>query len=344
MAPQAIPGASAKGIVKDKSKNVKVPKAAQAARDVMGGGEITAENLKKKLGQKEFNNLANNFRNHMSKDVKAEYLKLSTDVERRQWLAQYVIDPTCASNLKGFNRTTAVNSKMFEGTGQWLHQSEIGGPLRLNNETMAKLLCESGKLQERDSEFERFRAKGLKQYYFSKEILKVTTGFKEEAGVEATVELKEDEFAEVKEHIGNNMGKGVVKKKAAQKEPESEEKKKRRELLTAKNTTVRKMKILIDRASNDVAAVSKDLPKLVEKGYPPAMQDWCKAKLDEMQSKIQNAHSAYVGEVGKVAPESASVAEIQEKSAHLDKALLELGAHYAEFKKTSGAELKKLIG
>jgi hypothetical protein len=60
----------------------------QAARDKFAGQDINPQALQKLLSAKEMNNLGNNMRNSMSQQVKEEYSKLSTDLERKNWLAQ----------------------------------------------------------------------------------------------------------------------------------------------------------------------------------------------------------------------------------------------------------------
>ncbi len=245
----------------DTIKPQKVPKVVERARAALHGCDITPSSLKDKLSNKELNNLANTFRNTMPPEVKDEYGKLRSDSDRRQWLCQFVLDPHVAST-RGFNKTTAKNSVNSEGQAQWLHLSELAGPIHLNNKELAKALVESGELQERWSEYASLAALGEKQYYFSKETLKRKTGFMEEAGVEAQSDLKSEEYTEVKEHIILSMGKSAAKKRPATREPESAERKRRRELSSNKNAFARKLKILIDRATNELNGMTKDLPKL----------------------------------------------------------------------------------
>ena len=126
----------------------------------------------------------------MSPSVRGDYTKLKTDADRRSWLAQYVMDPKTATST-GFNRTTAVNSSMKVGNGQWLHESEIGGPRFLNDSKAAAVLCGSGELDARDSEFESLAKQGWKQFFFPWEMIQKCTGWKQEAGVEAISELKD---------------------------------------------------------------------------------------------------------------------------------------------------------
>ena len=93
-----------------KMKFGKIPTAVQHARLALQGRGITPASLREMLSSKEFNNLSNNFRVGLSPTLKSEYKALATDDQRREWLAQYVIDPLAAIT-KGFNKTTAYSSQ-----------------------------------------------------------------------------------------------------------------------------------------------------------------------------------------------------------------------------------------
>jgi hypothetical protein len=71
-------------------------------------------------------------------------------------------------------------------------------------------------------------AQGYKQFWFSMAMVRSSTGFKDEAGADASTDLKDSEFNEVKDHITSNLGKPVAKKRLAPKEHESQEKKRKR--------------------------------------------------------------------------------------------------------------------
>jgi hypothetical protein len=322
----------------------KLPKIVQVVRDKMKGEEINPETLKKFLSKMEFNNLANNYRNAMAPSVKEDYGKLSSDSDRRNWLAQHVLDPKTAT-CTGFSKTTAFNKTSNDLLAQWLHESQIAGPTYLNDATAAKLVCDSGELQERVSEFAALAAKGYKQFYFSIAMVKNSTGRNEESGVQAATELKDGEYSEVKDHIANSLGKAVSKKRPiVTKEPESEEKKRRREAMSSRNTAMRKCKALIDKATNEVRSIEIDIPKLKDKGYPAAMADWCAGKIDVMRTRIAVTQTVYNEEVVKVPSGTMSTVEFESDGKKLEVALQILEASFSLWKKEDANEVKKLIG
>ena len=67
----------------------------------------------------------------MVADVK-KYAQIKTDGERRQWLAQYVIDPQTAT-CEGINNTVAYDEQDNTSANKWVHLSELGGPNFLND-------------------------------------------------------------------------------------------------------------------------------------------------------------------------------------------------------------------
>jgi hypothetical protein len=322
---------------------LKVPKPVVAARGKLQGEEITAENLTKFLNKAELNNLANSFRNTMTAQVKDDYSKLKSDADRRGWLAQYIIDPQTAS-CSGFNKTTAFNKTSSDTEACWLHQSQIAGPNYLNDPAAAAILCASGELADRASEFASLAAKGWKQFYFSMAMVRTSTGSKDENGVQADSDLQGGEFTEVKDHIVNSLGKPVQKKRPAVKEPESAEKKQRREVISMKSIAMRKCKALIDKTTNELVTIEVDLPNLTLKGYPELMIDWCKAKIQMMRDHIGVAQQVYNDEVVKVSQDSSKTEEIEADGKKIDQALQALDSSFSEWKKTAGSEVKKLIG
>ena len=79
----------------------------------------------------------------------------------------------------------------------WLHQSELEGPMYLNDKVMVKLILEGKDLEERPSEIESLRKANYKQYHYSRKrrcVLKRTT---DSAEVSADAKLKAGEYTEI---------------------------------------------------------------------------------------------------------------------------------------------------
>ena len=127
----------------------------------------------------------------MSEEHKATYKSLKTDSARRELLASFVLDPTVGVS-KGFNMTCVEKTDLQTTVGRWMHQSEIAGPDGLNDPSLAKVVCESGDLEER--EYPALAAAGEKQFWFSKDAISKTIGTKKRSGVENTAELTPDEY------------------------------------------------------------------------------------------------------------------------------------------------------
>jgi len=214
----------------------------------------------------------------------------------------------------------------------------------LNDMEAAKLLCQSGELQSRASEYAILAKQGMMQYWFSMNMVRTSTGTIEENGVEANSELKDTEYTEVKDHMASSLGKPVTKRKLPAKEPESAEKRRRREVQTQKSISMRKCKTLVDKAMNDILGLEGNLPKLVAKGYPETMMVWCQEKIEGMRQDISKAQAVYNEEVVKVSTDAESVESIETTAKKIDNACVELDTAYSSWKKHSGAEVRKLIG
>ena len=186
-------------------------------------------------------------------------------------------------------------------------------------------------------------AQGYKQFWFSMAMVRSSTSFKDEAGVQAITDLKDSELTEVKDHITSNLGKQVAKKQVAPKEPESQEKKRGREATSARNVALRKCKQLVDSAMNTTTRLQTDLPNLVTKGYPEPMVQWCEDKIKSIREKIASTQSIYNKEVVKVTNDGTTTEALEKDTKMLDEAQGELDTAWTEWKKTSLVEVRKLL-
>ena len=105
---------------------------------------------------------------------------------------------------------------------------------------------------------------------------------------------------------------------------------------------LRKLKSLVDRTANETTQLQSDLVKLEQKGYPQQMTEWCNAKVVTMKGFVATAQAVYNDEVTK--PSSGAVDALQAEGRRLDEALKLLETNHTEWKKTAGAEIRKLIG
>ena len=92
----------------------KLPKAVVQAREVLLAKGVSLDGLDAKqlyasLEPKQVNALASGFRGAMAPEAKQGYASMAV-AERREWLAQYVLDPETGAN-HGFSETRAVNSR-----------------------------------------------------------------------------------------------------------------------------------------------------------------------------------------------------------------------------------------
>ena len=106
-------------------------------------------------------------------------------------------------------------------------------------------------------------------------------------------------------------------------------------MCTAKATTLRKLKTLVEKVSNDLAALEV-LVKLTMKDYPEQMVEWCKAKIADLNKSVQVAKTKYTSLMG-----SRKSANERRKSA--DEAMQLLDKEYTDFQKESVAKIKWLL-
>jgi hypothetical protein len=321
-----------------------IPKPVARVREILKnkGLEANPVNLKTAVPKAELNKLAGAFRSSLSEGNMEGYKQLRTDDERRSWLAQYVVDPDSAA-CKGFNKTSAYNTSESRSASRWLTQAQLASASCLNDNDAAKTVCESGDLESRLHELPSLAAKGVKQYYLSENYDFHAAGLKDEAGVSAESDLHSGELEEVKEHMLSNFGRPGKRRCAPKhKEPESDESKQLRAAAASRATSVRKLKQLLDKVHNEMENSARDVPKLEEKGYPIQMLQWLLGKVAEVQSVVEEARLVYAEEVTKPDSKLRGMEALKQEQQRADDASGKLEQQFQAFKKTAGADIKKL--
>ena len=159
----------------------------------------------------------------MSDGHKEVYRGLRNDAERRDYMAQFVIDP---QEFRGrcFNRVTTHNSTKDLDTGEWLTEAQLGGPMGLNDAAAAKKLVDSKELRDRPHEFECFKDDPeMKQYYFVKKKHTKETGCTDEATVESETAMSKSEYEEVAAVMRTSMDGPPPRRGSANKKAKAEE-------------------------------------------------------------------------------------------------------------------------
>ena len=148
----------------------KFPKAVSKIREQLLAKGLSLEHLDaaglyKHVEAKTLNALATGARAAQNPHVKSQYQSLDI-AGRRDWLVQYLIDPV-GSTCRGISKTVAENGQKNLEDRTWLTESQIGGPLYLNDTEAARLLCAASVLPERQHEIPVLANAGLKQFEFS---------------------------------------------------------------------------------------------------------------------------------------------------------------------------------
>ena len=127
----------------------------------------------------------------------------------------------------------------------------MAGSNYLNSASHAKIVCDSKIFDVQDHEIEALALAGVKQHRFSWSQLERTTGFRKEAGIEATAELTADEYTQMRDHMDQQRLEPQAKKaKTTTPKVVSEEEKQNRIANTAKSAGLRKLKQKIDNVTN----------------------------------------------------------------------------------------------
>ena len=118
------------------------------------------------LSPKEIDCLRSTLRQHLSAEAADASKGLTTDQERRSYLAQFVLDPAVA-RTNGFNKSTAFDVRADDATSAWVTREELGGPRFLASMTNADILISSGSLESRPHDIKALAERGVLQHWWT---------------------------------------------------------------------------------------------------------------------------------------------------------------------------------
>ena len=110
--------------------SVSIPKAVQDVRDLIKnlGKEIDVSSIREVLDAKMTNNVQTVFRSNMSEQNKEMWNNTPrNDPKRREWIMQYILDPTVCK-CTGFNITKVVQEAKTNEEELWRTQEQLEGP------------------------------------------------------------------------------------------------------------------------------------------------------------------------------------------------------------------------
>lgn len=307
----------------------KLPKSVAAAQAILKGKnlECTGPALKENLDAKAYLAVTSAFRSACSDKQAEQYRLLQNDAERRDFVAQFVMDPV-EFKAVGRNKVTVSNETLDESQGQWLMECQIASSKFLNDDALAKTLCASGELPSRPHEFECFRKQDLKQYFFKRSLIKTLTGVKDEATVEIDSSLTKAEYAEVADGMRDSMGKSITKKKTQKKPKEADppELVQLRQEISNRKAILGKLQKTFNAFRNEVSVASNLIPSIQSRGFPAEFCKFLKKQLDDAMKNADGAAQLYAQEVVKpeqkdpanLATVQASNTELEEKVRVLD--------------------------
>ena len=320
----------------------KPPKAVLKMRNALGGKPVTVENMRAAVSPKEFNAFSNNFRNQLQGQEKVQWQGMAKPA-REQWMAQWVLEPELCKK-SGFNKTIASTDNRKTLADQWVLESELGGPRFLNSADHAKKIIESGDLQSRPSRFAALAAAGVCEYLLTTELVEYVKGLRKEAGVECSSDLKTDEYNYVLEGLDNSFDKPPRPvKKAKVTKPVEQWQKDLKDLNAKKGLAFRTLKKNMDTVESYVQSLAQIMPKLEQKGYPQALQDFYSLKMASLKEVCEQAKRFYGERV--VHPEAKEQTQMDHLKAMIqeveDQNLYLLTAKQT-FEKDYGNDMKKI--
>ena len=276
------------------------PKSVTTAREELAkeGKELTGENLKTTLDKKSWDALTSAFRSTLSTSQKENYASLKTDQERADMVSQFVMDPQ-EFKARGCNKVEVFNQQQNKKTGAWLTMAQIGGPQYLNDPAQARTLCESGDLgPSKPNPHPSLSA--FPVWYLTMEMAEKLTGTVDSASVKMDTSLTKEEYQQVAESMrgaASSQPKKKAKKAPTPQQPESPEQKELKEAATARTNQLKKLKVTYERVRKECGDASRQVPQIVERGYPQTFVDHLSEKVLAVSELATGATSLYAEQI-----------------------------------------------
>lgn len=148
---------------------------------------------------------------------KAEYAKCQNDSQRREFMAQFIVDAKAQGAEKAANTATVVtNTKTDVADEYWLTIKQLASPQWFNDEEHALLYSTTAK--SRPHESKGLATAGVLQYAYTKSHLSKATGKGESTSLTNTAKVDEQAYGELRSRMlgGSSSSKGP---KAIKNEP-----------------------------------------------------------------------------------------------------------------------------
>ena len=183
-----------------------LPKAVAEYKEMLEKlGGVTPENVSK-AGGKMRNQAMNAMKRHIGDDKKAEYEKLNSDAERREWLAEYILNPAEGGCLgKNWTQRTSVSSNKTAWV--WLTQAELEGPRWLNSKELAEIAI-SSMASRKHSTNRALSDAGVLEYRHEIRKEEMTKAIEEGARLEQAAEVDPKHYTAMVEHMRNSKNTG----------------------------------------------------------------------------------------------------------------------------------------
>ena len=300
---------------------------------------MTPDNLKQVLTPKEMNVLQVTARKSMTADQKNAWA--SQKASRGGWLANFVLDPE-EGMLRAMQKTVLVSQQGHFVEKVWLTEKQISEDLKSDED--ARILVESGDLDERPHEHPSLAAKGRKQYHYRRTRQVDSETLTDEVAVENECELKPEEYAEIVPAMRKAFEQPQQKKPkgVAAKKPETEEMKQLKLARATRSTSLRKLKKNVEVFTNVLAADEVLADKVLQKGFPEQMKDFFLDKIAGAKQGLAPANQVYAGEIVKPDTCHETAEDLQASTATIDKAIASVEEAIKAWKKSTALDLARL--
>ena len=270
---------------------------------------------------------------------RTEYNAIKKDVDRRAWIAQFVLDPSF-SRTEGVNSTLAISKSATKEDELWLTAEQLEGVEYYGS--FAHHVIKAGELETRPHESTTLAKLDVVQYRFVKKWKHGSVGSEESHGTRSVVELTDAEYREVTDKVLDGERKGTKRKVPVKpKVEETGEQKEIKRCVALRSSAVRRCKALLDKAASDTL-LDEEYGKLRAKGYPEAMEAFYKTKVEVFVQKIKVSQASFAQEATRVEAKP-TLAEINKACVAVETIIKTLDADYKSFKEQVLNDLRKLI-
>eukprot|EP00959_Pyramimonas_sp_CCMP1952_P076513 1598789-Pyramimonas_sp.AAC.1 len=323
-------------------------------KDVDADGIAALDRNKRRAA---FSSLGTTLKNEWPAEY-AKYQKMTDDLEKRRWLAAFMVDPECGiTTIANTVEREVYDDEMEED--EWVTEDQLGGPLYLNNPRHASIAVRT-MISRPFKGNQALQEEGVKQYNYTKYKTLHGKRTSKKATLETKAEMEPEDVQNVREHMqdaevvtprpdARRGGPGNKRRRTQPGDPRPDpqpvdmtpRKKAKKEAIEKFETATKTTKTYHDKVSRELGMVALVKQKLERKGWGEAPINFLTTQTATQVTECESLFKTWA-EAKNVTLADLSTEAIEQETVKLESAKKALEDSYTAYRKNVLADFQSI--